>query len=103
MTQQRYNIRCDAAGQDILAGTSHALTELINTVAPPISEHEVVQVWMTHRMKGYDGVESVVYQGVMKVGLFPPQYQPYLIVSIRLSCYTTHRADRESYYNALCG
>lgn len=69
MTQQRYNIRCDTAGQDILAGTSHALTELINTVAPPISEHEVVQVWMTHRMKGYDGVESVVYQGVMKVGL----------------------------------
>ncbi|KAG7528615.1 hypothetical protein FFLO_06038 [Filobasidium floriforme] len=53
--------------QDILAGTSHALTELINTVAPPISEHEVVQVWMTHRMKGYDGVESVVYQGVMKM------------------------------------
>jgi hypothetical protein len=71
MTQHRYHIRCDAAGQDILAGTSHALTELINTVAPPISEHEVVQVWMTHRMKGYDGVESVVYQGIMKVSLTP--------------------------------
>lgn len=68
------------AGQDILAGTSHALNELINTVAPPISEHEVVQVWMTHRMKGYDGVESVVYQGVEKVSCHRPNSTPLYVL-----------------------
>jgi hypothetical protein len=44
-----------------------AITELINTVAPPISEHETLQVWLAHDMVGYDGVTSVVEAGVAKV------------------------------------
>lgn len=44
-----------------------ALTEIINTVAPPISEHEVLQVWFSHDMKGYDGVENVVYSAIESV------------------------------------
>lgn len=42
-------------------------TDILNVVAPPISEHEVIQVWLSHDMRGYDGVESLVYQGLAKV------------------------------------
>ncbi len=54
-------------GQDILSRGSHALTDLLNTVAPPISEHEVLQVWLGHEMKGYEGVVGVVYGAVGNV------------------------------------
>jgi hypothetical protein len=36
-------------------------------VAPPISEHEVLRVSLSHDMHGYDGVESIVYQALAKV------------------------------------
>lgn len=54
--------------QDILSQTTAALSGLMDAVAPPISEHEVWQVWLSHEMKGYEGVEGVVYQGIQKVG-----------------------------------
>lgn len=44
-----------------------SLTELINAVAPPIAEHEVIQVSLSHDMVGYDGVETLVYRGLAKV------------------------------------
>lgn len=43
------------------------LTDLLNVVAPPISEHEVIQVWLSHDMRGYDGVENVVYRALARV------------------------------------
>lgn len=43
------------------------LTDILNAVAPPISEHEVIQVWLSHDMEGYDGVESLVYKGLTRV------------------------------------
>lgn len=43
------------------------LTELMNVVAPPISEHEVIQIWLSHDMKGYEGVESLVYRGMARI------------------------------------
>lgn len=43
------------------------LNDILNVVAPPISEHEVIQVWLSHDMKGYDGVESLVYRSLTKV------------------------------------
>ena len=43
------------------------LTDILNVVAPPISEHEVIQVWLSHDMKGYDGVENLVYRGLARV------------------------------------
>lgn len=45
------------------------LNEILNVVAPPISEHEVIQVWLSHDMEGYDGVESVVYRALARVCL----------------------------------
>jgi hypothetical protein len=42
-------------------------TDLINAVAPPIAEHEVIQVWLSHDMAGYDGVEELVYRAMAKV------------------------------------
>lgn len=40
---------------------------MINAVAPPIAEHEVVQIWLSHDMKGYEGVESLVYRSLARV------------------------------------
>lgn len=36
-------------------------------MAPPISEHEVIEVTLSHDMEGYDGVESVVYRALARV------------------------------------
>lgn len=40
---------------------------ILNVVAPPISEHEVIQVWLSHDMEGYEGIESLVYRSMAKV------------------------------------
>jgi Family of unknown function (DUF5427) len=45
------------------------MTDLLNAVAPPIAEHEVIQVWLSHDMVGYEGVESLVYSALAKVWL----------------------------------
>lgn len=49
------------------------LTDILNAVAPPISEHEIIQVWLSHDMTGYDGVESLVYRSLARVGLRSPR------------------------------
>lgn len=50
------------AGQDLLTQANSTFTTIINTVAPPISEHETLELWLSHPMVGYDGVEGVVYR-----------------------------------------
>ncbi|EST07617.1 Maintenance of telomere capping protein 1, Mtc1 [Kalmanozyma brasiliensis GHG001] len=42
-------------------------TDIINTVAPPISAHEIIQVTLSHDMVGYDGISDVTYQTLAKV------------------------------------
>lgn len=54
-------------GQNIQRVGLSTLSEILNVVAPPISEHEVIQIWLSHDMQGYDGVESVVYNAFAKV------------------------------------
>lgn len=54
-------------GQDFKRVGLSTLTDLLNVVAPPISEHEVIQVWLSHDMKGYEGVESLVYRALARV------------------------------------
>jgi hypothetical protein len=54
-------------GQNIQRVGLSTLNEILNVVAPPISEHEVIQIWLSHDMQGYDGVESVVYKAFAKV------------------------------------
>ncbi len=44
------------------------LTDILNVVAPPISEHEVIQVWLSHDMQGYEGVEPLTYRAFARVG-----------------------------------
>ena len=51
----------------------------MNVVAPPISEHEVIEVWLSHDMRGYDGVESLVYQALAKVIHISLSFQVYLV------------------------
>jgi hypothetical protein len=54
-------------GQDLLNTTSSTLTSIINTVAPPISAHETLELWLSHPMVGYGGVEGVVYRAWSKI------------------------------------
>ncbi|BGP19032.1 hypothetical protein JCM10213_009258 [Rhodosporidiobolus nylandii] len=57
----------DQIGKDLKSTTLKSLTDLLNAVAPPIAEHEVIQVSLSHDMVGYDGVESLVYRGLAKI------------------------------------
>lgn len=54
----------------------------MNVVAPPIAEHEVIQVTLSHDMIGYDGVETLVYRGLARVGSCRPN--PGLIKPTRI-------------------
>ncbi|GAA5857308.1 hypothetical protein JCM8547_002211 [Rhodosporidiobolus lusitaniae] len=57
----------DQIGKDLKSSTLKSLTDLLNAVAPPIAEHEVIQVSLSHDMVGYDGVETLVYRGLAKI------------------------------------
>lgn len=54
-------------GHDILTQANSTFTTLINTVAPPISAHETIELWLSHPMVGYEGVEGVVYRSWMTI------------------------------------
>ncbi|KAG8919609.1 hypothetical protein FRC02_001527 [Tulasnella sp. 418] len=54
-------------GQEIASKSLSTLTDIMNVVAPPISEHEVIQVWLSHDMEGYEGVESLVYRALARI------------------------------------
>ncbi|RPD63202.1 hypothetical protein L226DRAFT_527995 [Lentinus tigrinus ALCF2SS1-7] len=57
----------DKLGQDFKRVGLSTLTDILNAVAPPISEHEVIQVWLSHDMQGYDGIESLVYRALSRI------------------------------------
>lgn len=42
-------------------------TTFLETVAPPISEHELVEVWLAYDMVGYTGLEALVYRAFARV------------------------------------
>lgn len=52
----------DKLRHDLVNQANSTLTQIINTVAPPISAHETIELWLSHPMVGYEGVEGVVYQ-----------------------------------------
>ncbi|KAJ7919107.1 hypothetical protein B0H13DRAFT_1990450 [Mycena leptocephala] len=54
-------------GQDFKRVGLSTLTDILNVVAPPISEHEVIQVWLSHDMTGYEGIESLVYRALARI------------------------------------
>ncbi|KIK98505.1 hypothetical protein PAXRUDRAFT_674417 [Paxillus rubicundulus Ve08.2h10] len=56
----------DKIGQDFKRVGLSTINDILNVVAPPISEHEVIQVWLSHDMTGYDGIESLVYRSLAK-------------------------------------
>jgi len=55
------------SGQDFKRVGLSTLSDILNVVAPPISEHEVIQVWLSHDMQGYDGIESLTYRSLTRV------------------------------------
>ncbi|KIJ68649.1 hypothetical protein HYDPIDRAFT_24907 [Hydnomerulius pinastri MD-312] len=61
------NAQLDKISQDFRRVGLSTLTDILNVVAPPISEHEVIQVWLSHDMKGYDGIESLVYRSLTRI------------------------------------
>lgn len=54
-------------GHDLRTVGYSTLTDILNVVAPPISEHEVIQVWSSHDMEGFEGVESLIYKALARV------------------------------------
>ncbi|KAH7340980.1 maintenance of telomere capping protein 1 [Rhizoctonia solani] len=61
------NAQFDKISQDLKNVSLSTLTEIMNVVAPPISEHEVIQVWLSHDMEGYEGIESLVYRSLARI------------------------------------
>ncbi|KZS93269.1 hypothetical protein SISNIDRAFT_549661 [Sistotremastrum niveocremeum HHB9708] len=61
------NVQLDQISQELKQRSMSTLTDLLNAVAPPISEHEVIQLWLSHDMQGYDGIETLVYRALAKV------------------------------------
>ena len=54
-------------GKDLRRVGLSTFNDILNAVAPPISEHEVIQVWLSHDMQGLDGVETLVYSALTRV------------------------------------
>jgi hypothetical protein len=54
-------------GKDLKRVGLSTFNEILNAVAPPISEHEVIQVWLSHDMQGLEGVEPLVYSAFARV------------------------------------
>ncbi|KAF8343926.1 maintenance of telomere capping protein 1 [Cantharellus anzutake] len=54
-------------GQDIKTASLSTLSDLLSVVAPPIAEHEVIHVWLSHDLEGYDGVETLVYRALARI------------------------------------
>jgi len=50
-----------------MTNTTSALTTILDTVAPPISAHETLELWLSHPMTGYDGVEGVIYRAWTRI------------------------------------
>ncbi len=69
-----------SVGQDFKRVGLTTLTDILNVVAPPIAEHEVIQVWLSHDMHGYDGVETLVYRSLARVGCIPHESYIQLIL-----------------------
>ncbi|KAG0349354.1 hypothetical protein BG004_007538 [Podila humilis] len=54
-------------GNDLKSLTLSSMTTVLDVIAPPIAEHEVVEIWLAHDMVGYVGVEALVYRAFSKV------------------------------------
>ncbi|KAG1052006.1 hypothetical protein G6F43_005829 [Rhizopus delemar] len=48
-------------------GLKSLTNTILETVAPPISEHELVEVWLSYDMVGYVGLEALVYRAFARV------------------------------------
>jgi hypothetical protein len=55
--------------KDITDTGFKALKDVMDAVAPPIAQHEVIQVNLSHDMVGYEGVETLVYRSLAKVSI----------------------------------
>jgi len=67
MIEYAKTAQLDKLGQDFKRVGLSTLTDILNVVAPPISEHEVIQVWLSHDMTGYEGIESLVYRALARI------------------------------------
>ncbi|KAG2176553.1 hypothetical protein INT44_007216 [Umbelopsis vinacea] len=54
-------------GNSLKTLTTASLATILDNVAPPISEHEVVEIWISHDIAGYVGLEPLVFQSFSKM------------------------------------
>lgn len=57
----------DQLSKDLQATGLKSLTDIMNAVVPPISEHEIIEVQLSYDMIGYDGIETLVYRSLSKI------------------------------------
>lgn len=62
-----------------------SLQDIIHAVAPPIAEHEIIEVQLSYDMVGYDGIENLVYKSLAKVGETLGEANAKLIIRLRRS------------------
>ncbi|KDQ54747.1 hypothetical protein JAAARDRAFT_347399 [Jaapia argillacea MUCL 33604] len=67
MLEYAKSAQLDKLSQDFKRVGLSTLNDILNAVAPPISEHEVIQVWLSHDMQGYDGIETLVYRALARI------------------------------------
>ncbi|KAH8929525.1 hypothetical protein BT69DRAFT_1345818 [Atractiella rhizophila] len=56
-----------SVGSDLRTLGGKTFHDILNAVAPPIAEHELIEVTLSHDMAGYDGVEALVYAVLVKI------------------------------------
>jgi len=61
------NVQIEKLGKDLKRVGLSTFNDILDAVAPPISEHEVIQVWLSHDMQGLEGVESLVYSALARI------------------------------------
>ncbi|KAG0307634.1 hypothetical protein BGZ98_010231 [Dissophora globulifera] len=54
-------------GNDLKSLTLSSMTTVLDVIAPPIAEHEIVEIWLAHDMVGYIGLEGIVDRSFSKV------------------------------------
>ncbi|CAG8698081.1 13626_t:CDS:2, partial [Dentiscutata heterogama] len=62
-------------GSDLKTLSLSTLTTVVNAVVPPISQYEVVEVWLSHDMVGYVGLESLTFSQALPVSWLDVPYE----------------------------
>ena len=67
MTAQRDSSTNNFTGDDLRSRALPTFTNILHTLAPPISQHERLQIHITHDVVGYPSLDPLIYQSFSRV------------------------------------